>query len=73
MATLGNAKIVKSDGITGSIEKGKSADLIVVKRNPLEDLSALRDVSAVCIKGRYIDSPKPKKFREVDEVLDKYM
>ncbi|MBR6823222.1 MAG: amidohydrolase family protein [Clostridia bacterium] len=72
-ATLGNAKIAGIDSETGSIEKGKSADLIVVKKDPLTDLSALRDVEMVMMKGRLIRRPKVKKLKHVDELLDRYM
>ena len=72
-ATLGNARAVGIDGETGSIETGKCADLIVVKDNPLEDLSALRNVSMVMARGRLIRNPTFKRMKEVDEVLDRYM
>jgi imidazolonepropionase-like amidohydrolase len=72
-ATLGNAKIVGIDKETGSIEKGKSADMIVAKGDPLEDLSVLRNVSAVMIKGKLIRDPQIRKMTEVDDLLDKYM
>ncbi|MBR0481886.1 MAG: amidohydrolase family protein [Firmicutes bacterium] len=72
-ATLGNAKIVGIDRETGSIEEGKSADMIVVKNDPLKDLSALRDVSMVVMKGKVIKDPKVKKMKDVDALLDKYM
>ncbi|MBO7682816.1 MAG: amidohydrolase family protein [Clostridia bacterium] len=74
-ATLGNAKIVGIDDLTGSIEPGKSADLIVTKGNPLEDITVLRDVSGVCIKGTWHADPQSqfKKRPEVDALLDKYM
>ena len=72
-ATLGNAKIVGIDGETGSIEKGKSADMIVVNGDPTQDLSVLRNVSAVMIRGRLIKDPKVKKYPAVDALLDKYM
>ena len=72
-ATLGNAKIVGIDGETGSIEEGKSADMIVVKDDPLKDLSALRNVSMVMTRGTLIRDPKFKKERYADELLDKYM
>ena len=72
-ATLGNAKIAGIDRETGSIEEGKSADMIVVKNDPLKDLSALRDVSMVVMKGKVIKDPKVKKMKDVDALLDKYM
>ena len=72
-ATLGNAKIIGLDDVTGSIEKGKSADMIVAKGNPLEDFAALKDLSMVIMKGRQINNIKIKKRDDVDALLDKYM
>jgi imidazolonepropionase-like amidohydrolase len=72
-ATLGNAKIAGIDSETGSIEKSKSADMIVVKGDPLEDLSVLRDVDMVMMKGELIRRPKVRKLKHVDELLDRYM
>lgn len=37
--------------LTGSIEVGKCADLIVTAKNPLEDLRALRNVEIVFAQG----------------------
>ena len=72
-ATLKNAQIAGIDNITGSIEKGKSADMIVVPKNPLDDLSVLRNVSMVIFRGKPIRSLKIRKNPSIDEVLDKYM
>lgn len=72
-ATLGNAKIVGIDAETGSIEKGKSADMIVVRDNPLDDLSALQNVSMVIIKGKRIRNPRVKRMKEVDVLFDRYL
>ena len=72
-ATLGNARIIDLDKEIGSIEKGKCADLIVVRDNPLEDLTALRNVSIVMTRGRLIRKPKHKKMDHIDALLDKYM
>lgn len=72
-ATLGNASIAGIAQDTGSLEKGKSADLIVVKQNPLEDLAALRNVSMVMVRGKLIRNPKVKRMKYVDDLLDRYM
>lgn len=72
-ATMGNAQIAGIDNETGSLEKGKSADLIVVKENPLEDLTVLRNVSMVMVRGRLIRNPKVKRMKYVDDLLDRYM
>ena len=72
-ATLGNATIAGISEETGSIEPGKSADLIVVKNNPLEDLSSLRNVTLVMARGNLIRKPDHRKMKEIDETLDRYM
>ena len=72
-ATLGNAKIVGIDSETGSIEKGKSADMIVVRDNPLNDLTALRNVSMVIMKGKQIHNPKVKRMKDVDTLFDRFL
>ena len=72
-ATLGNAGLAGIAGETGSIEKGKSADLIVVKQNALDDLTDLRNVSMVMVRGDLIRNPKVKRMKHVDDMLDRYM
>ncbi|MBO4819333.1 MAG: amidohydrolase family protein [Firmicutes bacterium] len=72
-ATLGNAVIAGIDNETGSIEAGKSADLIAVSGDPLEDLSVLRVINLVMVRGRLYKEPRVRKMKEVDALLDKYM
>lgn len=72
-ATAGNAAIAGIDKETGTIEPGKCADMIVVKGNPLEDLTVLRNVSMVIARGKIIFRPKHKKMKDIDAVLDRYM
>ena len=69
-ATLVNAQILGIDDITGSIEVGKEADLIIVKENPIEDLTALRKIDMVMVGGKLIDSPKYERNEQIDEWLD---
>lgn len=70
-ATLKNAQIVGIDKETGSIEKGKSADFVITEKNPLDSLEALRNISGVVFRGKYIADPKVKKMANVDAELDK--
>ena len=69
-ATLKNAQILGIDDITGSIEVGKQADLIVVKENPLENIKSLRKVNMVMVGGKLIESPKYERHEQIDEWLD---
>lgn len=59
--------------ITGSIEKGKMADMIVTAKNSLEDLHALRNPEMVITGGTIIDHPKIKKRKQVEAELDKFL
>ncbi len=72
-ATLGNARIAGVDQETGSIEPGKCADFIVCQANPLEDLTALRQLSYVVARGQLIRAPKVKKMPEVERELDRFL
>lgn len=72
-ATLQSAKMLKIDNETGSIDVGKSADMIVVKDNPLDDLRVLRHIEKVIFKGNIIDNPKVKVNETVKNQLDKYL
>ena len=72
-ATKLNARLAGIGDLTGSIEADKQADLIVCSDNPLQNLSALRELDMV-IKGGYrIDKPQIKKMDEVERELDKFL
>lgn len=72
-ATKRNAEIAHIDHITGTLEKGKSADIICMKNNPLDDLCALRHIDMVIMKGQVIQHPKVKKMADVETELDKFL
>ena len=72
-ATLRSAELAGIGTITGSIQKGKSADMIVTAGNPLEDLRALRNLEMVFAGDTVIEHPKVKKRKQVEAELDKYL
>ncbi len=72
-ATLRNAQLAGIGDITGSIEVGKCADMIVLEENPLEDLCALRSPKHVIARGRAIMKPHVKRKAAVDRELDKFL
>ena len=61
------------DDETGSIEVGKSADMIVMEENPLDDLLALRHIESVIMRGHRIDHPTNKISEQVKTELDKFL
>lgn len=72
-ATKRSAELAGIGDITGSIEKGKCADMIVTKENPLDNLEALRHVDMVIACGKLIDNPQVKINRLVEKELDRFL
>ena len=72
-ATARAAEMAGIGAETGTIEPGKSADLIVTVENPLEDLRALRKVEMVVTQGRKIDHPQVKINPVVAAELDQFL
>lgn len=72
-ATRRSADLAGIGHLTGSIEKGKAADLIVTAENPLEDLRALRNLELVVARGNVIKHPVIKKRKQVEAELDKFL
>ena len=72
-ATARSAELAGLGDVTGTIAKGKSADMIVTAENPLDDLRALRNVEKVIARGKFYDNPKFKKNPTVSAELDKFM
>ncbi len=71
-ATARSAELAGIGDVTGTVETGKCADLIVTKENPLKDLRALRNIDMVVVRGEMIEHPKVKKRKNVEAELDKF-
>ncbi len=72
-ATKRSAELAGIGDVTGSIEVGKCADMIVTKENPLDNLAALRNVDMVIARGRVIDKPKVRINKFVEQELDRFL
>ncbi|SDG90541.1 metal-dependent hydrolase family protein [Psychroflexus sediminis] len=53
-ATVIPAQLLKVYSLYGSIDKGKKADIIAVKKNPIEDISTLENVIFVMKHGKVV-------------------
>ena len=71
-ATCINSQILGLDKEIGTVEVGKKADLLIVKDNPLDDLSSLREPMLVIKDGKQYTN-KNKKYENIEVLLDKLM
>lgn len=55
-ATLNGAKALRVDDVTGSLEPGKSADLLVINGDPLKDITAIsvENMDIIMKEGRIV-------------------
>lgn len=72
-ATARSAELAGIGNVTGTLEAGKAADMIVTAGNPLDDLRALRRVEMVVTRGRVIAHPAFRHRRNVEAELDKFL
>ncbi len=72
-ATARSAEMAGIGDVTGTVEAGKCADLIVTKKDPLKDLRSLRNIDMVVTRGKMIEHPQVKIRKRVEEELDKFI
>lgn len=53
-ATLDAAHYLKLDKEIGSIEVGKIADLVLLKKNPLENIDHVRLIEGIAVRGKWL-------------------
>ncbi len=54
-STVVPARYLGNYGVQGTITVGKNADLVLLNKNPLEDIRNLSSIEGVMLKGRWID------------------
>ena len=53
-ATRNAAVFMGKRDILGTLEKGKSADMVLLDRNPLDDIRNSRTINAVVVRGKVL-------------------
>jgi len=55
-ATIYGAELVRKERELGTVEPGKLADLVVLSKNPLEDMANTRALETVILDGKIVDT-----------------
>lgn len=55
----------------GTIQKGKTADLVLLDANPLDDIKNTTKIAAVIFNGKYLPKPELEKLLSQAEVFSK--
>jgi imidazolonepropionase-like amidohydrolase len=56
-ATINAARVMGADTAIGSIAVGKTADVLLLSANPLDDIAHTRDIVSVIARGRVVARP----------------
>ncbi len=70
IGTINPAIYMGMEGQFGELVRGASADILLVRNNPLDDIEALKDVQGVMVRGRWLD--KSEIQQKLKEISDKY-
>ncbi|OLD19892.1 MAG: hypothetical protein AUJ01_05170 [Acidobacteria bacterium 13_1_40CM_3_65_5] len=62
-ATVAPAILLRKDHEFGTVSVGKRADLLLVERNPLQDLSTLKTPLGVMVRGRWLTRERLQQMR----------
>jgi adenine deaminase len=71
-ATLDNAKALRLSRGLGSIEVGKGADLLLLKHNPLEDISVYDSIETIFVNGEPIARETLRALDQSSSIRHKY-
>lgn len=66
--TINVAAYLDKSGTSGEIKPGFAADAILVQRNPLEDLGALKELTGVMIQGHWVPREEiDQRLQQIEE------
>ena len=71
-ATLNGAKYLGLDKEIGSLAAGKLADLIILDKNPLDDIKNTESIRFVMVNGRLYESETLNEIGNYDKKRDKF-
>lgn len=71
-ATINGAEYIGVDDELGSLEKGKLADLIILDKNPLEDIKNTNSVIYTMVNGRLFDVSTMNEVGNYDKKRGKF-
>lgn len=63
-ATLYPTQYYDKENQYGTIEVGKTADMIILSQNPIADISAVRNINSLIYNGVYLDEINIKRIKE---------
>lgn len=64
-ATINPAIFMKKESKFGSVEVGKTASLVLLSKNPLEDIAHTKTIEAVFLRGKTFDKSQLTKMLEL--------
>ena len=67
-ATYNPALFMKKQDEFGTVEVGKTASLVLLDGNPLENIGNTKRISSIFLRGRYLDREKLDKLLEMAKV-----